>query len=395
MMFLKGSFILTVCFVVVILGLSFSGQGNAGEYSVQSGDCCKCHAEVCDDQMVKPYVHAPVLEKKCGVCHVEPVVARVGAGDKRAVASIKWVARNFDRAKEHWFQLDSELAGKVLVCRSEGADNNMYEIEVRLPQDFKALQEIANNKNPPEISDLRVKEVVKGMLLTATVSWKTDKPADSAVLYGVERLDNMTPVDSRLTLEHEVLISGLAGGKTYKAFFVSKDLFGNKAKSKEISFSTASPMSMAAVTVAGDKATKDILSVDKELFSAAGQFLLKVTANQPVTAQIGLTPKAAKKAGGPVMSSVGLPAGHRPLADLYTITTAVCLTCHPATKGILSHPINVYPKNGMVIPDDYRTLPDGRLSCMSCHEPHASEYEYRISRPSKKALCLGCHKNFG
>ncbi|HIJ77682.1 MAG: cytochrome c3 family protein [Desulfobulbaceae bacterium] len=378
--------------------LVFFDRCGAAQYSVQAADCCKCHTEVCEDKLRKPYVHAPVLEKRCAVCHVDPTVSRVGAAEKRGkrgLAAIKWVARDFDMAKEHWFQLDPDLAGKTLVCRSEGLGNSMYELEVQLPQELRGVNAIENYKTPPEITNLQVKEVVKGMLLTATVVWDTDKPSDSTVLYGLDRLDNRSPVDSRLKLKHEMRISGLAAGKIYKVASVSKDLFGNIGNSAEISFSTAAPLNGAGNDLLQDKAIQETLLVEQELFRAAGKFLLKVTANQPVTTQVGLAPKAAKKADAPVMSSAGLPAGHLPLADTYTITTAVCLTCHPVTKGILSHPINVYPKNGMVIPDDYRTLPDGRLSCMSCHEPHASEYEYRISRPTKKSLCLGCHKNFG
>jgi predicted CXXCH cytochrome family protein len=63
-------------------------------------------------------------------------------------------------------------------------------------------------------------------------------------------------------------------------------------------------------------------------------------------------------------------------------------------KGSSSHPVNILPKPGMVIPPEYPLLADGRISCMSCHVYHGGNFEHRLVKPDKQSLCKGCHSDY-
>ncbi len=108
--------------------------------------------------------------------------------------------------------------------------------------------------------------------------------------------------------------------------------------------------------------------------------------------------------------------------------TQVCLRCHDGTvapevitgvkgerfkhqqhpglwwagKGTTDHPVGIaYPQ----IDDGFRplasvlasgkvTLPDGKVECVSCHDPHdqSGEEKMLVMSNARSALCLACHR---
>ncbi len=133
-----------------------------------------------------------------------------------------------------------------------------------------------------------------------------------------------------------------------------------------------------------------------------------------------LLPVAARAAGG--HAKVGcngchaqkdVMAGNKKLLDPatqqpYAGSTAICLACHETTeaggKGFLpvsrqhSHPFAlaaVNPRRAKV-PEDL--LVKGRFGCMSCHDPHPSNANYKYLRGDvgpkgdrMDAFCATCH----
>lgn len=83
------------------------------------------------------------------------------------------------------------------------------------------------------------------------------------------------------------------------------------------------------------------------------------------------------------------------MADERFTSLEVCYQCHEKLKGPLSHPVDVLPPSGMSIDrQTYRLLADGRLSCISCHQPHTGAPPYRLARKNQRRLCLGCHADY-
>ncbi len=368
------------------------------ESGVASGSCCSCHEEVCASVNEKAYVHAPVLEQKCASCHIAQEKLRPSGEEvllpPQVKGKVSWLALDYMTKENHWLRLSAGHEGKNIVVRTEDESGHVIEQQLRVPAKT-SVHQFTDNGKPPSVQDLRIREIHQGVVLSAVITWKTDKIADSAGQFGEKGLYNTVRNEQSLGTEHEVVLSGLAPKKTYKFAAVSQDLFGNVVTSEEIRFSTNQPAAKARSSRIKNRGALENTSLFTDFYYAQGEYLLQVRAQKPVNVKLGLVEGTGGQKKSALVKMVLEDGGsHLPLRDPSELTIKVCYSCHPGTEGVLTHPVEVFPKNGMVVPHDYSTLPNGKISCMSCHMPHASNNEYRLSRSSKKALCLGCHKNF-
>lgn len=383
--------------MVGVLCAAFFGLGMGGGLAggaIGPEQCCACHREVCEDTASKRYVHAPVREKQCALCHIASTGADRMTVAKKEESTVRWLPGGYPRQEmECWFSIPPALAGKKIILQADGQGKKTLRQEVQLPKFLEAEQLTAVTK-PPEITDLTVDEVKQGVFLTARVTWKTDRVTDSAVLYGENEATRKNIVDPWLSKDHEVLLTDLQPRKTYTFSVVSRDIFGNQKVSPAKTFSTHAFFSKPSIEKA--KNTEKV-TVSGKYFRVDNRFFARFVANQPTSMRLGTldgTMPASSKDSG--LQSGKLPPEHLPLTDPRFLNTGVCLTCHPQAKGVLSHPVDVKPKRGMIIDTrEYKILGDGRLTCMTCHVPHASDNETRLVKNDKKKLCLGCHKNFG
>ncbi|MGV1100002.1 cytochrome c3 family protein [Thiovibrio sp. JS02] len=375
--------------LVSLLAISGSGKAVGGTSPSQ---CCLCHQGVCEDVASKRYVHAPVLEQQCAVCHIADSHGGKQKREKGNQEKVRWLAKDFQADTVHWFNLPAELEGREIVVRADAGGREVLRAELNMPA-LAATAELPVPAGPPQITALRVLEVRQGVFLTARIAWKTDRIADSAAYYGEKDLNGRSPVETRLATDHEVVLSGLLPGRNYKFTAVSQDVFGNRAVSPEMTFSTRSLFSSPA---APQNAVSGKNQVSADYFRKGNQFLVQIRSQAPVAMMVGVAGggsfagQRGESAGG-----AGLPPEHLPLTDFHYLTVTTCYSCHPQAKGVLSHPVDVLPKRGMRIGREYRIQEDGRISCMSCHVPHASDNEYRLVKGSKKQLCVGCHNNMG
>ncbi|MBI5025793.1 MAG: cytochrome c3 family protein [Nitrospirae bacterium] len=68
--------------------------------------------------------------------------------------------------------------------------------------------------------------------------------------------------------------------------------------------------------------------------------------------------------------------------------TELCLGCHRERIGMGEHPVGMIPR--ISIPSGFPLTKDGRLTCISCHDPHSQEP--MMLRVQPIALCNACHK---
>lgn len=74
----------------------------------------------------------------------------------------------------------------------------------------------------------------------ATITWDTDEPGTSQVIYGeTASYGSTTILNQELNTSHSVLIGGLAPGTLYHFAVISTDMHGNTATSQDYTFSTA------------------------------------------------------------------------------------------------------------------------------------------------------------
>ncbi len=76
----------------------------------------------------------------------------------------------------------------------------------------------------------------------------------------------------------------------------------------------------------------------------------------------------------------GTPALKKPVSEL-------CIECHPDRKAPNEHKVDVVPK----MKPEGLPLADGRMTCVTCHDPHDNKYG-SLLRMTENKLCLTCHK---
>jgi hypothetical protein len=107
---------------------------------------------------------------------------------------------------------------------------------------------------PLEILDLAVEDVSDS---TVTLSWLTSRPSDAIVQYGEdEAYGSAAPGDPGPSIDHTVIVSGLAPCTMYHLRAVSRDEQGYSARSTDVSQTTSPPdLTVIEVAVAETTAT--------------------------------------------------------------------------------------------------------------------------------------------
>jgi hypothetical protein len=101
------------------------------------------------------------------------------------------------------------------------------------------------DRTAPVISDIQVAPDDT----TATITWTTDEPATSRIVYGLsDAYESGSVADSTLVTEHTITLTGLASGTLYHYQITSVDSNGNAAKSTDLTFNTNGPTTSVEVT---------------------------------------------------------------------------------------------------------------------------------------------------
>nr|MBF0220898.1 hypothetical protein [Desulfobulbaceae bacterium] len=75
--------------------------------------------------------------------------------------------------------------------------------------------------------------------------------------------------------------------------------------------------------------------------------------------------------------------------QLRTDITKLCYTCHPKiSKMENNHPVQGHP----VFVKETAPSEKFKVSCVSCHSPHSSEYDKLLPLEEMMMLCVNCHK---
>ena len=102
--------------------------------------------------------------------------------------------------------------------------------------DILALYTGAGDTTPPTLSAVSVSGVSSS---AATMSWTSNKAADTQIVYGpTAALGNATALNPALVTSHSQGVSGLAAATTYHYQVKSRDAAGNLAVSADLTFST-------------------------------------------------------------------------------------------------------------------------------------------------------------
>ena len=366
-------FILLVPVILII----WTGTASAKNSGSLTNNCIECHDDIWDEEITKTVIHEPFLENDCLVCHSE--------NPKLLVDDEFWTDMSLLPSTSHWFEFDAnELPPTIILQASFGKKLCLSRVIPFPPLDELSELSDVYKQRSPEIFDVKVLEVARGIFLTASISWSTDRPTSSLIAYGVEGLWNTAPMGNLFHTEHLETLSGLEHDQTYQFRITAEDDFGNITESDIFIFDTFSTFSKSAQESANPSLTK-ALSLKSKFFRRNDQYLINLTSTQPFKVFLRLKNNFNIKTKEPDGQS-----RHIILAGEKISTFLVCKVCHPNSDH---HPANVYPKRGMKVADDYPTMADGSISCISCHAPHASNLEFLLIKDKRQGLCVDCHSS--
>lgn len=388
----ETSILIRYLFVLMLLSLVMQIETAFAE----SNKCLKCHKEIWQEAMAKRVIHKPFLEKNCIGCHAANILSsqKQPSSSSSGEEAANWKGKNLIPSTSHWFDFESaDSATMILEASYESIVRSYREITLPPLDDLPDVIDVFG-ENPPIISEIEVLEVAKGILLTANIHWHTDRQTRSMLNYGINGLNQKTPLSKQLLTEHYETLSNLKSGQQYQVIITAEDILGNKTKSDIFNFSTTTTFSNP---ITQDCCLVRPLDLDANFFRKGDRYMVNITAAQPVKLFFALL--------GPDCSSP--EAKNRPQSlddqsqqtnrhiitnDEETVTFLACKHCH--LNDSCNHPVNVYPKKEMQIPVNYPTMIDGRLSCISCHAPHASDFSFRLIKYYRQELCNDCHNNF-
>lgn len=386
--------LLLVCVLVVSLPL--------GTVLAAADDCTECHSETVDRGKGHRYVHAPFMRGDCSVCHVvgsqaEPPVQRSSrVVEREQREKIDWFRDVRGIVQEHWILVpEGKVAGSLYYKAWDGQSRTPLE-SLNLPA-LTTLPAMVSELDSPVISNVRVVDVRRGVSTAVTIRWETDEFTDAEVLLGRETL-NSSSYDGKLSREHQMVLVGLDADAIYQFQVVAQDLFGNRSESEVVTFKTDRTFIEQEVQASAQRLAGQEILVSAEAFRHQQSYLLVFKADRPVSLTLGVErqPEGAVAPDEEEMVSRQAAAGtgHPLLKSRHDTNITACYNCHSSFKDSYSHPVNVFPRPGMVIPPEYPLLPDGRISCMSCHSVHGADIEYRLLKDGKRELCRGCHRDY-
>ena len=352
-------------------------------------NCLDCHKKYADEQYAKTYIHKPFLQKKCRSCHSPDWVDNVSESEGKAnfPQKLKHIGSVETAASIHLFVIPAEVAPQMVFLEAKSPTSDSFRTKLKIPP-FNTLNPLSSDATPPNISDIKVTEVELDNLARAKISWKTDKHANTTLFYGIGETDHLVHMADCYMSEHTVELSKLLPEETYNFQIAAEDIYGNRRESAMHSFSTdKSFKSKEEKKVAGAKLP---IHIQSEVFRSESNYVLRIKANQPISMEIS----TYDMPNFPLLreTSDKVPADHPTLKNIYETNLLACENCHLAPNDAFPHEVHFRARLGSNIPEDYPRLPNGQMSCITCHYPHASDNKFHLRKSSDRTLCVGCHK---
>jgi predicted CXXCH cytochrome family protein len=369
--------------ILAIVSPPFSGQA-----AVDFEGCKACHQEILNSSKNRRFLHSPFAEGQCGDCHAaEEPAAQSGMDSFAGSDDRQEIQRLVESEKAditHGFLLPGEKVGDTLIINLRGDDGKVSNREIAVPP-LVDLAEVEDSGRPPIISGVQVLQVQRKVLVSATIGWQTDTITNAVVRYGDTDLTQTSEPGPDLGRQHQVVLYNLKSDQTYRYSVVSTDLFGRSQASAPLEFSTANPNLTSPSGNSGKAMAEGEEAETVANFHRFGSdYFLELSLKQPAWVLIssrGENTNAARNRGLPDDEF------HADLSSTIVSSMIACLNCHNAH----AHPLNVVPSPIINVSQEYPTLPDGRITCSSCHAPHGSDYLYLTRKHFQGDLCTGCH----
>lgn len=146
---------------------------------------------------------------------------------------------------DRWFDEDYDTSYKPTVELYWGAQSSQAQTasKVWVKEMWTAYRNAASDPTAPDISNI----VVTESDTSATITWDTDKIADSLIDYGLTSSYGSSSSDTNFNTSHSIQITGLTAETTYHYQITSADPSSNSTSTVDATFTT-----LATITTVAD-----------------------------------------------------------------------------------------------------------------------------------------------
>ncbi len=356
--------------------------------AAETDSCLECHKINVDDELRKTYIHPPFLEKKCALCHSPDWVKNAADSNGKSLLpqKTKKLGRDDNPARTHLFSIPKEYDLTILFIEAFNKTSESYRVKLKIDP-FDSLNTLSSDDKPPEINAVEVIEVIKDSLASAKIQWHTDELSSSEINYGMVQPGSHAVGSGEFLSKHTVELYSLKPDVTYHFKIISEDIYGNSKESRAYSFSTDKSYSL--IEDAHRESSTEPLKLRSEVFRSEDNYLIRISTNQDVGMEISTydLPGATM-----LQNPADFPENHPSMKSIYETNVLLCQTCHRILSGKFPHPVHFRARLGNNIPPEYPRLANGQMSCLTCHEYHASSNAIYLRKSSERELCIGCHK---
>jgi len=348
-------------------------------------NCLSCHNSWYNEKIDETSIHVPFLKGKCKVCHKDSDMDNV-LDKNRQNNEYNWILSKYIFSGITLIPLakDNNLLVKIVT-----SDNNINKIFHVKAEQSQSLTDI-NLNLPITISNLHVASITSDYLIHTKVVWHTNIPTKCDIYYGSSNNDKNISTEFMYSTNHILEIDGLKRNAKYFLYIIAYSPLNNNIKSSTIFFDTSNQFNNTASINNMDKNS----NIEVKAISIDGQKYIEV--NTPIDAYLKVAlddsadPTNKGISSSLAISDTSVKPTHLCSAEIYELGYKKCLDCHRSSQyNHNSHPINItLPPN--MHPPKVLVLVNGKITCITCHCPHASNYPHQL-RMKETTLCGCCH----
>ncbi len=339
--------------------------------------CQACHIDMF--KVVDEFAFKHSETKQCSMCHIK---GALNAGERDKNIQVNYPSR--DNILFLSTNAYSEYSATVTVMDDTGLEATSDKIEFAV----REMKEIAGEDQEPEIFDLKLREVKRGVFLEAIITWRTDEPALSVLEFGMkDNYEFSVRGANHYVTDHRVSIDMFKTGKKYNLRAVSEDVFGNVAVSESIKVKIDKPF-MAELDQ-GEMPDEIILG-SFDVMKVGGKIALRWSSDIRTMASIHLVEKIEDEADDKIVLKDKHAPGLRSEMETGMVS---CQECHSRDIHMRAmHPFGTVDWNtGAVKSNDLPLGIGAEIMCSTCHESHGSNHGFML-RMSEEDLCSACHR---
>jgi len=348
-------------------------------------NCLSCHNSWYNEKIDESSIHAPFLHGKCRVCHTDSDMGN-SLNQNRQVDDYNWILSKDIYSGITLIPLSRDKDLLVKVINNNDNFDKIFHVKIDQTQPLTDV----NLDLPIIISNFQIASISSDYLVHAKIVWHTNIPTKCNIYYGTSNNDKNVSTEFLYSTNHILEIDGLKRNAKYFLYIVAYSPLNNSLKSSTIFFDTSNqfnnPISINNMDTSSN--------IEVKAISIGGKKYIEV--NTPINAYLKVAlDDSADPANKSISSSIAISdtdvkPTHLCSTEMYELGYKKCLTCHRSSQyDHNSHPINItLPPN--MHPPKALVLVNGKITCITCHCPHASNYPHQL-RMKETTLCGCCH----